>query len=73
MQLNTGLGKSLVIYMLVRYLQNIGDILVIVPSVNLVTQLYNDFKDYGYVEIEDNVSMVYSGSVGNKKIGYMGW
>jgi superfamily II DNA or RNA helicase len=45
----TGSGKSLIIYALVRWhlLKN-RDILIIVPTVSLVEQLYKDFQDYGW-------------------------
>lgn len=43
----TGSGKSLIIYLLVRALLH-EHILIIVPTVNLVTQMSNDFKEYGY-------------------------
>lgn len=46
----TSAGKSLSIYLCVRYaLMNIEDdekILILVPSINLVNQLYADFEDY---------------------------
>lgn len=45
----TGSGKSFMIYSLVRYF-TAGNhkTLIIVPTVSLVTQLFNDFKDYGW-------------------------
>lgn len=46
----TGSGKSLIIYMLVRYyLERIKPnkkILIIVPTISLVTQMYSDFFEY---------------------------
>ena len=46
----TGSGKSLMIYVICRYLQNqIPDdkkILLIVPTISLVSQMYSDFFDY---------------------------
>lgn len=46
----TGSGKSLMIYVICRYLQNqISDdkkILLIVPTISLVSQMYSDFFDY---------------------------
>jgi len=46
----TGSGKSLMIYVICRYLQNqIADdkkILLIVPTISLVSQMYSDFFDY---------------------------
>jgi superfamily II DNA or RNA helicase len=46
----TASGKSLIIYSLVRYYQNViaptRKILIIVPTISLVTQMYSDFDDY---------------------------
>ena len=45
----TGSGKSLIIYALVRWhLLKERQILIIVPTVSLVEQLYKDFQDYGW-------------------------
>tara|TARA_A200000159_G_scaffold58076_1_gene53576 strand:+ start:8693 stop:10153 length:1461 start_codon:yes stop_codon:yes gene_type:complete len=45
----TGSGKSLIIYGLVRWhLKAKREILIIVPTVSLVSQLTEDFKDYGW-------------------------
>lgn len=45
----TGSGKSLIIYTLVRWhLQKDRNVLIIVPTQSLVTQLTQDFKDYGW-------------------------
>ena len=64
----TSSGKSLVIYSLIRwYQQFIHDdkILILVPTTNLVTQMYNDFKDYSSKQSEWNVEeqchVIYSG------------
>ncbi len=43
----TASGKSLIIYILIRYFLNIGKkILMIVPYVSLVNQMFTDFADY---------------------------
>lgn len=45
----TGSGKSLIIYSIVRWLLENDDkskILIIVPTVGLIAQMLNDFKDY---------------------------
>lgn len=59
----TGSGKSLIIYVLMRYyLDQCSEgqkVLIIVPTTSLVEQMTNDFKDYGY-QIE-NVHKIYSG------------
>ena len=45
----TGSGKSLIIYALVRWhLLKKREILIIVPTISLVEQLYKDFRDYGW-------------------------
>ena len=45
----TGSGKSLIIYAIVRWhLHFDRNILIIVPTVSLVEQLYKDFKEYGW-------------------------
>jgi superfamily II DNA or RNA helicase len=46
--LPTASGKSLVIYMMIRYLLNGNKKrgLLIVPTINLVEQMYSDFKQY---------------------------
>ncbi len=59
----TGSGKSLIIYVLMRYLLSSFEdknILVIVPTTSLVEQMYNDFKTYGY-DVEKNCHRIYSG------------
>ena len=45
----TGSGKSLIIYALVRWhLLKKREVLIIVPTVSLVEQLYKDFIEYGW-------------------------
>ena len=58
----TGSGKSLIIYLLMRWIEieQSGNILIIVPTTSLVEQLYQDFKDYGY-DVENNCHRIYSG------------
>ena len=63
----TGSGKSLILYILMRYhMEYIGEgekILVIVPTVGLVNQLIDDFRTYtqdGWIT-DDNVHTVFSG------------
>ena len=63
----TSSGKSLVIYSLIRWHQEFLDndkILILVPTTNLVTQMYNDFKDYSSKtswNVEDQCHIIYSG------------
>jgi len=58
----TGSGKSLIIYMLMRYILEAqrNNILIIVPTTSLVEQLYGDFKEYGY-DVESYCHRIYSG------------
>lgn len=67
----TGSGKSLIIYSIIRYLlENVeGKILLIVPNITLVNQMFSDFSDYGWNEIENYVDILYSGKkLTNKKV-----
>jgi len=57
----TASGKSLMIYSLVRYYTDKkNNILIIVPTTSLVSQLYKDFQDYGW-DTENHCHMIYSG------------
>jgi superfamily II DNA or RNA helicase len=57
----TGSGKSLIIYGLVRWHRAAQrDILIIVPTTSLVSQLKQDFKDYGW-NATDNVHEIMAG------------
>ena len=57
----TASGKSLMMYSLVRYYsEKENNILIIVPTTSLVSQLYKDFADYGW-DIENHCHMIYSG------------
>jgi superfamily II DNA or RNA helicase len=58
----TASGKSLILYLIVRYLQE-SDYrkgLLIVPTTSLVEQMYKDFEDYGY-DSEENCHRQYAG------------
>lgn len=62
----TGSGKSLIQATLIKFLLSDdslekGKILVIVPSVHLVNQMYSDFYDYFGPEFVDGVHKIYSG------------
>ena len=63
----TGSGKSLIIYVLMRwYMENHHDnVLVIVPTTSLVQQMFADFSDYSShddsVNIEKDCHFIYSG------------
>ena len=60
----TGSGKSLVIYSIIRFILGIakGKILLIVPNVSLVNQMFSDFQDYGWEHTETYCSLIFSGS-----------
>jgi superfamily II DNA or RNA helicase len=72
----TGSGKSLIIYILMRwYLQKHDKkVLIIVPTTSLVEQLYKDFQDYGF-RSDDHVHKIYSGKdkKTNKRIVITTW
>jgi superfamily II DNA or RNA helicase len=55
----TGSGKSLLIYILSQLTKN-GHALIVCPTTNLVTQMYNDFKDYG-LDVEKHCLKVWEG------------
>lgn len=58
----TASGKSLMIYMIIRQLQDTGKKqgLLVVPTISLVEQMYADFKSYGY-DVENNIQRIYQG------------
>jgi hypothetical protein len=59
----TASGKSLIIYLILRYLHdklNHRKTLIIVPTTSLVSQLYKDFEDYGF-DSSSYVHKIYSG------------
>jgi superfamily II DNA or RNA helicase len=66
MTLCTGGGKSLIIYGLIRYLQETtpGKILLIVPTTMLVNQFYSDLEDYSSEdddwEVAEHCARLYS-------------
>ena len=55
----TASGKSLIIYLILRYI-NVPKILIIVPTTSLVSQLYSDFADYGY-DSANRIHTIFSG------------
>lgn len=61
----TGSGKSLMIYIIFRYLlekKNLKKLLLIVPSTTLVNQMLSDFKkDYGWNEADEYVELLKGG------------
>lgn len=64
----TSSGKSLIIYILVRWYMKYEDnrkILLIVPTTNLIEQMYSDFNDYSSHDdsfnVDDFIHKIYSG------------
>lgn len=59
----TSSGKSLMIYNIIRYIRkkNFKHILLIVPNIMLVDQMYDDFKDYGYDNLDNEVERLGGG------------
>jgi superfamily II DNA or RNA helicase len=58
----TGSGKSLIQYLIIRkLLEEDNKVLLIVPSISLVGQMYSDFRDYGWSDIEDGVECLHGG------------
>lgn len=57
----TSSGKSAIIYSITRYhTSNKRRVLIIVPSTQLVEQMYKDFWEYGW-DVDSNVHRIYSG------------
>ena len=60
----TGSGKSSMIYTIFRYFIDVlgkKKTMLIVPNTSLVEQMYSDFLDYGWNDINDYVTKLYSG------------
>lgn len=58
----TGSGKSIVIYVLTRYLLACNrNILLVVPTTALVSQMFSDFVEYGWSDAAKFVCRLYSG------------
>lgn len=69
----TGAGKSLAIYMIVRFFAKMyGDnqkFLIMVPNKGLVNQLYQNFEsDYKWLNLADHVGMYHSEFTGKEKV-----
>lgn len=57
----TGSGKSLVIYIIIRWLLKYYPnlrILLLVPNLSLLTQMESDFKDYGWSNIDSFIKKI---------------
>lgn len=74
----TGSGKSLIMFLLCNFFLNMMDkrVLIIVPNINLVEQLYSDFNDYDKTgNFHENVNKIYDGKnkYANKKVTISTW
>lgn len=55
----TGSGKSLTIYLIIRWmLKNKLKSVIVVPTVMLTTQMFQDFVDYGWSDAEQYVRLI---------------
>ncbi len=59
----TASGKSLIIYLITRYLNS--RTLLIVPTTSLIHQMYSDFESYGF-DSKSNCHKIYSGEDKNE-------
>lgn len=58
----TGSGKSLVIFCLIRFILLLKkEILLVVPTTNLVLQMLSDFKEYGWEDADKYICALFSG------------
>lgn len=57
----TASGKSLILYYLVRARMAHGPVLLIVPTISLVSQMVQDWKDYGWSDAERSVHQIRGG------------
>jgi len=69
----TGSGKSVLIYLLIRYLMHLNKdkdfkVLLLVPNVALVTQMYRDFKSYKWNNIDKYVGLYDSEFTASEKV-----
>ncbi len=57
-------GKSIIIYSLIRFMMEDveGKVLLVVPSINLVNQMFSDFQEYGWYDSYDDVTLLYGKS-----------
>lgn len=59
--LPTGSGKSICIYVIVRIMLGMDkQVLLVVPNVSLVEQMYSDFQDYGWKDLGKYCNKLYS-------------
>lgn len=58
----TGSGKSLVLYYLVRARVSHGPVLLIVPTISLVSQMLADWREYGWSNVDQFVHTITGGA-----------
>lgn len=58
----TGSGKSFIIYLVMRWIldHEDGNVLIVVPTTQLVDQMYSDFEEYGF-DVSNNVHKIRQG------------
>jgi superfamily II DNA or RNA helicase len=62
----TSSGKSMTIYILMRFFLSLNmKGVLIVPNVGLVEQMFNDFSDYNYKTMDEDVHIIYAGKEKN--------
>jgi superfamily II DNA or RNA helicase len=67
----TGSGKSLVIYVITKFLQLMGKkVLIIVPTVSLVEQMFSDFQSYGWLDAGVYCTKLYAKPGREKNINF---
>lgn len=57
----TGSGKSLVLYYIARYRAQTAPVLLIVPSIHLVSQMVSDWRNYGWDDVDQYVHKITAG------------
>lgn len=57
----TASGKSLILYYLIRQRMSMGPVLLIVPSISLVSQMVSDFIAYGWTDADDYIHKITGG------------
>lgn len=57
----TASGKSAIVYYLVRERMKSGPVLVIVPNISLVKQLVEDFRQYGWTDVDADIHQITGG------------
>lgn len=58
----TSSGKSMILYIIARWMmKQKKKVILIVPSVQLVEQMFGDFYDYGWTDLEEHCCRIYAG------------